>query len=283
MLARINAHLSPLTIDYQQDVLSLTPNGNATERHMLAAYLQAAERGELDSITFWADKLKMAPNQIAEVIDDKPKFQNVVRAKLMKRGGVGYVQPGPDTFPTVEEFHQLILACGALPCFTWLDGTSAGEEAIDELLELLIGKGAVAMNIIPDRNWNIADPAAKQRKVQKLYEVVEVAQKFDLPLNIGTEMNAYGQKLVDDLDAPELAPVRQAFMDGAYFIYGHTALQRIAGLGYQSEWAQLHLPSRRARNQFYTNVGRRVLPGKNGINVDATMSPADILANLMEQ
>ena len=138
----------------------------------------------------------------------------------MKRGGVGYVQPGPDTFPSVEEFHQLILACNALPCVTWLDGTSAGEEAIDELLELLIGKGAVAMNIIPDRNWNITDPAAKQLKVQKLYEVVEAAEKYALPLNIGTEMNAYGQKLVDDFDTPELAPVRQAFMNGAADLAG---------------------------------------------------------------
>jgi hypothetical protein len=279
MLTRINKHLSPLSIDYEKEVLSLTPNGNATERHMLAAYLQAAER-EPDQIQFWADKLGMEPGQIAEVINDKPKFQNVVRAKLMKRGGVGYVQPGPDTFPTVDEFHQLILACGALPCATWLDGTTAGEEAIEELLELLIGKGVVAINIIPDRNWNIADPDTKRIKVQKLYEVVEVAQKLDLPLNIGTEMNAYGQKLVDDFDAPELAPVLQAFMDGAYFIYGHTVLQRAAGLGYQSDWAQQHLPSRRERNKFYTNVGRQVSPGKTGFSIDSTMSPANILANL---
>jgi hypothetical protein len=179
----------------------------------------------------------------------------------MKKGGVGYVQPGPDTFPTVEEFHRFIIACGALPCATWLDGLSAGEQAIEELLELLIGKGVVALNIVPDRNWNIADPDQKRLKMQKLYEVVELAQKLDLPLNVGTEMNAYGQKLVDDFDAPELAPVRAAFMDGAYFIYGHTVAQRALGLGYQSDWARTHLPSRRERNAFYTELGRKVEPG----------------------
>ncbi len=47
----------------------------------------------------------------------------------MKRGGVGYVQPGNDTFPTVEQFHELITACGALPCAAWLDGLSEGEQA----------------------------------------------------------------------------------------------------------------------------------------------------------
>ena len=166
----------------------------------------------------------------------------------MKRGGVGYAQPGPDTFPCVEEVNQMILACQALPCATWLDGTSAGEQAMEELLELLIDKGAVALNIVPDRNWNIADPETRRVKVQKLYEVVELAQKLDLPLNIGTEMNAYGQKLVDDFDAPELAPVRQAFLDGAYFIYGHTADAARAGPGVPERVGQA-APAHPARTQ----------------------------------
>ncbi len=261
MLERVNAHLTPLTLDYEQDVLPLTPGGNATERHMLAAYLRAADRTISDQVPFWADKLDMKPEEIGQVIDDKPKFSNLVRARLMKRGGVGYVQPGPDTFPTVDQFHQLILACGALPCAAWLDGTSPGEQAIEELMELLISRGVVALNIIPDRNWNIADPQTRQLKVQKLYEVVELAQKLELPLNVGTEMNSYGQKLVDDFDAPELAPVRDAFMAGAFFIYGHTVAQRGLGRGYQSEWAQTQLPTRGERNRFYTQLGRQIQPG----------------------
>ena len=99
-------------------------------------------------------------------------------------------------------------------------------------------------------------------KMQKLYEVVELAQKLDLPLNIGTEMNSYGQKLVDDFDAPEIAPLRKSFLDGAYFIYGHTVMQRALGLGYQSEWAKTHLPTRRERNVFYTQMGRIIPPGQ---------------------
>jgi hypothetical protein len=43
MLERINAHLDPVTVDYERDVLPLTPAGNATERHMLLAYIRAAE------------------------------------------------------------------------------------------------------------------------------------------------------------------------------------------------------------------------------------------------
>jgi hypothetical protein len=284
MLGRINAHLVPVTVDYERDVLPLTPKGNATERHMLTAYIAAAERAYPDRaerVRFWAEKLDMEPSQTGALIDDVPSFKNVVRAKLMKRGGVGYVEASPASFPTVDEYHEMIVLCGALPCFAWLDGISAGERAIEELLTLMIGKGAVAVNVIPDRNWNIEDPDARRVKVQNLYTFVHLAQALDLPVNVGTEMNKYGLKLVDDFDAPELAPLRRAFLDGAYFIYGHTALQRALGLGYQSEWARAHLPSRRARNAFYTQVGRLVPPGQAGLarlrQLSAVMSPSNIL------
>ena len=286
MIARINAHLAPVTIDYERDVLSLTPGRYATERHIVVAYMQAAERIVPEPIEFWTDKLGVEPDRVATLMGETTKFQNLIRAKLMKRGGVGYVQPGPDTFPSVDEFHKLIVTCGALPCATWLDGTSAGEQAIEELLNLLLGKGVVALNIIPDRNWNIADPETRRLKVQNLYDVVGLAQELALPLNVGTEMNSFGQKLVDDFVTPELAPVRKPFMDGAHFIYGHTVLQRALGLGYQSDWAQTHLPSRRERNDFYTRVGYQVPPGKVGIvclkRLDSSMSPADILSKLNE-
>ena len=284
MLARINAFLAPVAVDYDRDVLPLTPAGNATERHMLVAYQQAAARRFPDPASFWAEKLGLAPEQVAAQIADPVKFPATLRAKLMKRGGVGYVQPGAGSFPSVEEVNRMIVACGALPCATWLDGTSAGEQAEEELLSLLIPKGAVALNIVPDRNWNIADAEKRRMLVQKLYDVVVLAARLDLPLNIGTEMNAPGQRLIDDFDAPELAPVRQAFLDGADFVYGHTALQRALGLGYQSDWARARLPARRERNAFYTQAGRLVPPGRTGIArlkaLTPDLSPAEVLDRL---
>lgn len=283
MLSKINAHLDPVTIDYEADVLPLTPAGNATERHMLVAYMQAARRHYQGDalIRFWADRLDTAPEKIAAIADDTPALSNLIRARLMKKGGVGYAQPNPANFPTVEEYHQLILACDALPCATWLDGLSAGEQAEEELLNLLIGKGVVALNIIPDRNWNIADPAMRQIKARELHKVVALARQLDLPLHIGTEMNAFGNKLVDDFDAPELAGLRQDFMDGAFFVYGHVMMQRANGLGYQSEWAKARLPARRERNAFYTQVGQRTPPGRRGLAqlsaIRPEMTPAEIL------
>ena len=286
MAARVNAHLDPVLIDYERDVLPLTPAGNATERHMLAAYTRAAEdhfAGRPAALAaFWAAKLGVSAEQIAAVLDDTAAFSNLVRAKLMKKGGVGYVPPSPQAFPTVEELHSFVVACDALPCATWLDGTSAGEQAIGELLELLIGKGAAALNIIPDRNWNIADPGTRRLKVGKLHEIVRIAAALDLPLNAGTEMNAPGNKLVDDFDAPEMAPVRQAFLDGAHFIYGHTMMHRALGLGCQSDWARTHLPTRRARTAFYTAIGYRARPGSAGLADLRKLDPAGPPAAFLE-
>ena len=107
---------------------------------MLVAYIRGRRSvafggAESPEAAFWAEKLGASTEQIAAIIGDYAKFSNLVRGKLMKRGGVGYVQPSPESFPTVDEFHAMIVACGALPCATWLDGTTAGEQAIDELLD----------------------------------------------------------------------------------------------------------------------------------------------------
>lgn len=280
LIERINPHLEPVALDYEKDVLPLTPGGTPTERHIVIAYLKAAEQKVDDVAAFWADKLGVERADVDKVVDNPPKLQGLVRSKLMKRGGVGYVQPGPDTFPNIEAFHQLIASCEALPCAAWLDGTTEGESDMRALLELLVDKGVVALNIVPDRNWNIADAEKKQVKVQNLYDVVKLAAELDLPLNIGTEMNAHGQKIVDDFDTPELEPVRQAFMDGAAFIYGHTVLQMRHGMGYQSAWALKHLPGRGERNRFYTQVGRKVEPGAALPDFDAETTPDQILSRL---
>ncbi len=274
ILTRVNNYLDPVTIDYERDVLPLTPAGHPTERHLVTAYIRAAARMVRDPSAFWADRLELAQGKVAEAMADPPRFQTLVRSKLMKSGGVGYVQPESGMFPSLEAFHELIVACGALPCGAWLDGTTATEQAIEDWLSFLIDRGVVALNIIPDRNWNLADPEVKTLKIKNLYHVVGLARELGLALNVGTEMNRFGQKVVDDFDAPELAPVRQAFMDGAYFVYGHTVMQRTLGLGYQSEWARTYLPGRRERGAFYKEIGRRVPPGKEGVERLRSLQPA---------
>ena len=246
------------------------------------AYVRRAEEVVPDSVAFWAAKLGETMASVQEVMSDPARFQNLIRSRLMKRGGVGYVQPKSGMFPSLDAFHELIVACGALPCGAWLDGTTEVERSVEDWLGFLMDRGVAALNIIPDRNWNIPDPALRVLKVSNLHKVVQTAREMDLPLNVGTEMNSFGQRLVDDFDAVELAPVRQAFIDGAHFVYGHTVLHRALGLGYQSEWSQSALATRQERNRFYAQLGRRVPAGMEGLaqlrQLDPSSSPKQILA-----
>jgi hypothetical protein len=262
ILERVNAFLAPLAVDYAADVLPLTPSGTATERHMVGAIADKAAEAFDDPTPFWAGKLALPEEELRALMQEDPKgFQNLLRKRLMKRGGVGYIQPVPESFPTVDEFHAIVLAGGAIPCLAWLDGTSSGEQEIESLLDLLMAKGVAAVNIIPERNWHIADPDMKQRKLKALYQFVTLAEARALPVLVGTEMNSPGKPLVDDFAAPELAPLREVFMQGAYFLYGHTCMARWFGMGYQSLWAESHLPERTRKNEFYESVGRLAAPG----------------------
>ncbi len=135
LLKLVNAFMSPVELDYEKDVQSLTPAGNATERHICLAYtLKAAEvYPDPEALAqFWCEKL-----DVAEIdLEDDGKLQALIRSKTMKRGGVGYVQPGAGSFPGMSDMNRFILQSGAIPALTWLDGTSDWEQAIDELFEL---------------------------------------------------------------------------------------------------------------------------------------------------
>jgi hypothetical protein len=75
LLARVNAYLRPVELDYEKDVLPLTPKGNATERHLCAAFEQKASRVFPDSAqreAFWKEKIGDAPPA-------GPKLQNLIR------------------------------------------------------------------------------------------------------------------------------------------------------------------------------------------------------------
>ncbi|MDY6873915.1 MAG: hypothetical protein SVR81_08125 [Chloroflexota bacterium] len=114
----------------------------------------------------------------------------------------------------------------------------------------------VALNIIPDRNWNIPNPTERELKIHKLHDIVALAREHDLPILVGIEMNKKGQKFVDDFDVPALVPVRDAFLAGAAFLYGHTLLARCAQRGFSSDWAEAYFTDRHEKNAFYEQIGR---------------------------
>jgi|YNPBryBLVA2012_1023415.scaffolds.fasta_scaffold10187_2 hypothetical protein len=264
VMEKVNEYLDKVRLDYESDVVPLTPSGNATERHMLAAYDRKAREVLGDGTelaTFWANALNISNDEAATLIGQTPRFHETMRTKLMKFGSVGYVAPTAELFPTLERVVEMIHGIEAIPMIAWLDGTNSGEEDAERFLELLDSKGVEAMNIIPDRNWNLKDADEKELKVRKLGEAVATAKAHDFPLCVGTEMNKSGLPFVDNFNAPELRPFVPDFLDGAYFLWGHTFLARLGGVGSVSKWAKSHFGSNRAkRNAFYTEVGRITKP-----------------------
>ncbi len=275
MLTRVNRHLQPVELDCEKDVLPLTPKGNATERHLCNAFERKAAQVFPDAArraAFWKEKLGDAP-------PEGVKLQNLIRAKTMKKGGVGYVQPDSGSFPLMTDMNRFILECGAIPTLAWLDGTTDGEQCIEEYFEAGKSSGAAALNLIPDRNYT---PGVKDQKLRNLYAVVELAQKHHFPVIVGTEMNAPGNKFVDSFATAELSPLAPVFLRGAYIVYAHSVLQRPSGWGYLSDWAKKTFPSVADRNEFFQKLGRDLLPATedrlHDLTADAT--PVQILAKI---
>ena len=259
MVERVNAFLSPLELSYEQDVMPLVPKGNATERHLCLAYARkaASQYPEESALRdFWSDKLGVAPEDLKDVPDGRG-MTDLIRAKTMKQGGAGYVQPDSGSFPKMAEMNEFVLQCGAFPTMTWLDGCSAGEEAIEELLEVARSTGVAVFNIIPDRNYT---PGIKDQKLLNLQKVVEICKDLNMPLLGGTEMNSPGQKFVDDFDSEELKPMHPYFLDGSRILHAHSTLQRLAGMGYLSSWADDQFSSVSAKNEFYARFGEIFSP-----------------------
>ncbi len=282
LVERVNRYLSPVTLDYDNDVLPLTPSGNATERHICLAYARRAcsvFAGDLALRQFWVDRL----GAHAEALDlpQGPKLQSLIRLKTMKHGGVGYVQPDTGAFPRLDETNRWILQAGGIPVQTWLDGTSEGEQRMRELLEVGMSTGVAAINVIPDRTYGTG---AGDEKPANLRRVLDLAAELGLLVVVGTEMNSPGQRLVDNFASPELRGVVPLFLESAYALYAHSVLQRKAKLGYGSDWAQQRFPDLPPRKQFFQRLGSRLEPRLEPVldGLPQDPSPADVMARVGE-
>lgn len=252
LLDRVNPHVPDVAIDYERDVLPLTPLGVATERHIIRAYLNRSRtvyKTPEAAAAYWAGLLGKSADEIQAILDG-PAMEEMVRSKLVKKGGFGYVQPSEDTFPPVDDFVAWVASCGAVPMITWLDGTSGGEKEGRALLECLRAKGCMALNIIPDRNWNIKDPEQRALKVGNLRAIVAAADDLGLPINIGTEMNKAGLPFVDDINGPVLREFKASFLRGARVMVGHSILLRYAGVSYT-----FYEAGTTEKNAFFESVG----------------------------
>jgi len=239
LIDRINKALDGrLALDYDKDVLVLTPAGNATERHIVSAYYYKAltQFGTPEkAAAFWAEVFKADVAELTAKITQVNPFNEYLRGKLMKRGGLGYEQPSPNAFPLLDDVIRTIRISRALPMSAWLDGASDGEKDPRTQLACLASKGVEAVNIIPDRNWNFKDPAVQAKKVAALDEYVAAATELELPIIVGTEGNKPGQRLVDDFQAEAVKRHSDIFRRGTSILVGHTRMMRFANTSYIDE------------------------------------------------
>ena len=261
LIGRINAVLRDFQLDYDQDVLPLTPAGNATERHICVALhhkalavLGSPERAAQS----WAATLGLPPDALRNTIANDNAFTDLLRSKLIKKGGVCYQQPDSSTFPPLADVIRLINGGRAIPMAAWLDGSLPGESNPLKQLEYLKHHGIAAVNIIPDRNWNFKDPDTKAAKVRELHRYLDAAIKLDLPINVGTEANKPGQRLLDDFEAEALAPYRKVFVRGANIFVGHTRLLRFADTSYTDDNFGSHDAA--YKNSFCADIGALPAP-----------------------
>lgn len=252
---------------------------------MLVAYERRARElfpDEAELARFWSEKLDEPEQNVRGLLQDVVALKGLIRARLMKYGGVGYAIAEEGSFPTLDDVLDMTLSCGAVPSGGWLDGTNDGEEDPVWLFGLWREKGIPTVTIIPDRNWNLQDPDEKALKVRKLHEAIQAAVRLHMPILVGTEMNAYGQKFVDTFSAPELAPYGQVFLDGAHFAWGHTLLQATAGVGCTGPWAEARFGGDAARrNEFFQRVGRHPYPDEGALrrltDLGSQAAPEDFL------
>ncbi|MGQ9746218.1 MAG: hypothetical protein ACUVQZ_00385 [Candidatus Caldatribacteriaceae bacterium] len=281
VLSKINAYFSPLEVDYEKDVLPLTPSQNPTERHLVVAIVQKTERiisAHEERIHFWAEKLEEKEEKIRDLYNDRASFYDLVRMRLMKFGGVGYVKQDAGDFPTLREVNQMIFELGAVPSFSWLYGIWGGERDTAKLFDFCLDQGVETIFFVPDRNWNLKNEEERQLKVEKMYEMIEEAKKRDMPIFVGTELNRYGQKFVDDFDSPYLAPLAPYFLWSAWLLWGHTVMELSSRRGYTSKWAKSHFPNRKDKNAFFAHLGEKVPPVREAIEKIGQRSTTDLVA-----
>ena len=256
LVNRINPQLREIAVNYDSDVVPMTPGGCPTERHIVRSYIERSKSLLEDPqrvAEFWGRVLDMPADDVADILDS-PSMDEKVRARLAKRDGLGYEQPTSETFSPVDDFLSWVQSCDAIPMITWLDGTVGGETNPRAMCELMMSKGAAALNIIPDRNWNLSGDD-RDLKRQKLREIVDVTRELHLPVNTGTEMNKAGLPFVDDLSGEILAQYRETFVGGANILVGHSILARYADFSYVGEKAAAEFGKASTRNAFFEAVG----------------------------
>ena len=190
--------------------MTLTPRGNATERHVAFATLLTLRELATEQGKPLADLVASLCGVASPAGGDDAALQIFLRAKLMKAGAPCFVPEDPDAFVSVAELRQIFLAFGSIPTYPILGNpVLAGEQNIEALLDRLEAMGFYAVEVIPTRNTR-----------ERLAEIVSAARRRWWPVFNGTEHNTPESRPLLDPFAldPEFEPW---FFQSTALLLGH--------------------------------------------------------------
>ena len=131
------------------------------------------------------------------LIDNVPALENEIRARLLKKEGVAYVNENEKAFPEIEKVMEIIVSAGGIPCYPVLLDDKTGnyteyESDPVKLLKKLKEKNISLIELIPGRN-----------NFNKLKEFVLFFDRNGFVITLGTEHNT-----------PAMEPVTVSCRDG---------------------------------------------------------------------
>ena len=228
-----------------ENVVALTPRGNATERHVAYAVLLrlrelAAQRGKP-----LAELVAACSGAVAPAAGDDATLQIFLRAKLLKAGAPCFVPEDADAFVSVPELRRIFLAFGAIPTYPVLGNPILeGENDIPALLDRLEAAGFYAIEVIPHRNTR-----------ERLKEIVFTAQRRWWPVFNGTEHNTPEMRPMLDPFAldPEFEPW---FRQSTAVLLGHQRLVAQGQPGFVDLEGQPTISDLKARFEHFSHAGQ---------------------------
>ena len=231
----------PFTYDV---VLSHTPQGNVTERHLalaLCQYLQE-ELGAPEEITrfmreFW-------PSFDEKIAQDSVQLQSYLREVFIKVGGKAYVAESDEAFIELGSMLRLHLEIGGIPSYSLIGSPlTEVERDIPFLFDWLEEHNIFAVDVFPEKI-----------DFDRLKSIVDEAQKRYFPVFVGTEHNTKDpEPLVVPLSCRgEFNPY---FIASARLLLGHQTISEISGPGFVDHQGNHQFSDREKAFLLYSKIG----------------------------
>jgi len=225
-------------------VLSHTPRGNVTERHIALALCQYLEKelGTPEEITrfmrmFW-------PSFDERIVRDSVKLQNYLREVFIKVGGKAYVEESEEAFIDLRSMLRLHLEIGGIPSYSLIGSPLTEiEKDIPFLFDWLEEHNIHAVDVFPE-NVNFA----------RLKSIVDEAKKRHFPVFVGTEHNTKDPvPLVAKISCNrEFNPY---FIASARLLLGHQIISEISGPGFVDSQSNHRFPYSKKGFCLYSKIG----------------------------